>query len=167
MCFQSTNKERRVKKKKKRKSGTPKPTPMTGQGFESILECLPPKCMKERSVGYKRPPFTLCRLPSVAVCPSVCAVWFPSPHRSMLPSPECHRPPAPPRFLAASAAPQKAPSWLRFALLLWFDVPLLCLALMCPPFHPGSPSHLSSLFLVCVTRYLFHVVWFLNGVWFF
>ena len=135
--------------RKNRKSGTPKPTPMTGQSFESILECLPPKCMKERSVGYKRPPFTLYRLPSVAVCPSVCAVWFPSPHRSMLPSPECHRPPAPPRFLAASAAPQKAPSWLRFALLLWFDVPFSVWPSCVPPLIPAHPA-ISPLCSLCV-----------------
>lgn len=31
--------------------GSVERAPLTGQGFESILECLPPKCMKERSVG--------------------------------------------------------------------------------------------------------------------
>lgn len=105
--------------------------------------------------------FTLCRLPSVAVCQCVC-VWPLTPVACPLPPTSCVCFSVLPG--CCSPAPQKA--FPGFALLC-------CLSFMSPSlfgphvsYHPTSSDCLSFLFLLCVTCNLFHVVWFLNYVWF-
>lgn len=100
-----------------------------------------------------------------SVCLSVCTVWSPPPtwHAH---APEWH--PSAGSFVLSGclcSAPQKALSWLWFALLPRFDVPTLVCLLSSLFIHL---SLLSVPFLF-VTRYLFRVVWFLNsvGVFFF
>lgn len=96
-------------------------------------------------------------------CVSVCVrVWPLTPVACSLSPTSCVRSSVLPG--CCSPAPQKA--FPGFALLC-------CLSFMSPSLfgprvssHPTSSDCLSFLFLLCVTCNLFHVVWFLNCVWF-
>lgn len=90
---------------------------MTGQGFESILECLPPKCMRKETLGTKTSVHIVqaskCSHVSVCVCR---VVPDPSPWHAL--AAECHQS-ASCSVLSGClrSAPQKALSRLWFALL--------------------------------------------------